>query len=400
MVHEFLKSKTSLTKDNIVSIELDQAEKDAVIVSGKDKTILYVNTLPYLIPEYKAQILDQGAKYSTYKFCMVDKAAWIYPEDEVLVTNEEVLEFGTVGGSDEGVVELRKLLGISSNPLVVFLMDDVVIKILINKELDEAEQPAVLAQKLVASGARVALVDILPPSHGLEFCAELDGEGHASAYVQIDLSKGTDITKMYNWAIEHFGAIDVLINNAALASPEKLFEGETFDRISMLLDVNLRAPIETQRQFVHYLKSQNRRGVVINMASMGGLVPNPGGEVYGAAKAGIIHLTKASRPLAPQIRVSAIAPYYVDTPMVKNNPKLQGLSYPALTLSVDQVCDSIIRCIKDTRAAGNTYALIGTWGYMRMWLHDLTALHIKILAVWSLAFATICQLFSRRPAAT
>ncbi|KAJ2349580.1 hypothetical protein GGF43_004394 [Coemansia sp. RSA 2618] len=203
---------------------------------------------------------------------------------------------------------------------------------------------------------------------------------------------------MIHWADEHFEAVDILINNAGIASPNMLYEGETFERISMILQVNLQAPIEAIRQFAAYIHSKQRQGVVVNVASMGGLVPNRGGEVYGAAKAALIHLTKASSSLAPQIRVSAIAPYYVDTPMVRSNPKLQNNStvYPSLMLSINSVCGAVIRCIEDTGSAGKIFALIGSWTYVPMWLFDFAAIHIKILAAWSLFCSALCGLFNRQ----
>ncbi|KAJ2607324.1 hypothetical protein H4S08_004866 [Coemansia sp. RSA 1365] len=202
---------------------------------------------------------------------------------------------------------------------------------------------------------------------------------------------------MIEWADEQFGKVDVLVNNAGIASPNMLYDGETADRISMMLKVNLLAPIEAMRLFVKYIQNgadNGRTGVVVNMASMGGLMPNRGGEVYGAAKAALIHITRASASLSPMVRVSAIAPYYVNTPMVMNNPKLKNNKtvYPSLMLSVDQVCDATIRCICDSGAGGKIFALIGTWNYAPMWLYGFAALQIKILAVWSLITLSIYRL--------
>ncbi|KAJ2802544.1 hypothetical protein H4R20_003236, partial [Coemansia guatemalensis] len=248
-------------------------------------------------------------------------------------------------------------------------------------------------------GAQVALVDICAESEGSAFCEELSSSTarHVAVYLRADLRDTKEIERMIQWADEQFGHVDVLVNNAGIASPNMLYDGESAERISMMLQVNLLAPIEAMRQFAQYIREgeeSGRRGVVVNMASMGGVMPNRGGEVYGAAKAALIHITRASAALAPLVRVSAVAPYYVNTPMVLNNPKLKNNStvYPALMLSVDQVCDATIRCIEDTRAAGKIFALIGTWTYAPMWLFDFAALHIKILAAWSLLTLTIYRL--------
>ncbi|KAJ1896186.1 hypothetical protein LPJ66_004149 [Kickxella alabastrina] len=253
-----------------------------------------------------------------------------------------------------------------------------------------------LALRLAELGACVALVDIAPDKDGQLFCAEINKRfgQTVAAYLAADLRRKDDIAHMLEWAYTHFGHLDVLINNAGVASPAMLYEGETFDQISAILDINLRAPIEATRLFVKYLTEKQRQGVVVNMASMGGLVPNRGGEVYGAAKAALIHLTRASQSLAPQIRVSAVAPYYVKTPMVLNNPKLQNNStvFPQLMLDVEQVCAATTRCIEDTTSAGKTFAMIGRSKHVRMWHFDLAVVHITILAGWSLMVACVCRL--------
>ncbi|KAJ2175934.1 hypothetical protein GGF45_003762, partial [Coemansia sp. RSA 551] len=65
---------------------------------------------------------------------------------------------------------------------------------------------------------------------------------------------------MLEWADNEFGAVDILINNAGVASPNMLYEGETFDRISMILQVNLQAPIEAARLFVKYVQEKDTQG--------------------------------------------------------------------------------------------------------------------------------------------
>ncbi|KAJ2744846.1 hypothetical protein GGI20_002655 [Coemansia sp. BCRC 34301] len=259
-----------------------------------------------------------------------------------------------------------------------------------------------LAVRLAERGARLALVDVGSNDSALELCNELNsGAGQrVAAYLAADLRLSSDIARMLEWAAEEYGQVpDILINNAGIASPATLYDNESFERIAAMLDVNLRAPIEASRVFVGHVKKAGRQGVIVNMASLGGLMPNTGGEVYGAAKAALIHLTRASRALAPQIRVCAVAPYYVKTPMVLDNPKLKNnpTVYPELMLDVDQVCDATLRCIADTRSAGHTYALIGCWTYTRMRVYDWTALHITLLGTLALVVSTVRRILCLEP---
>ncbi|KAJ2637650.1 hypothetical protein GGF40_002207 [Coemansia sp. RSA 1286] len=257
-----------------------------------------------------------------------------------------------------------------------------------------------LTTMLVDKGAKVAMVDICDNQKGQAICERINQQFDQPMvkYLQADLQNKEHLARIVDWSLEQFGQLDVLINNAGIASPAMLYEDEVFDRIAAILDINLRAPIETTRLFVKYAQKTNRQGVVINMASLGGIMPNRGGEVYGAVKAALIHLTRASKSLAPSVRVSAIAPYYVKTPMVLNNPKLKNNStvYPELMLDIDQVCRATIRCVEDKGAAGETFALIGRWTYLKMRLFDFTALHIKVVGVWSLFVGFVIRFFARK----
>ncbi|KAJ2621416.1 hypothetical protein GGI26_004098 [Coemansia sp. RSA 1358] len=248
---------------------------------------------------------------------------------------------------------------------------------------------------------RVVLADIQQKGKGDAYANELNNgyKEPVAVYIKTDLSRKEDISLMFEQADRVFSQIDILINNAAIASPHTLYESESYDNISSMLSVNLLAPIETMRLFAEYINNHKDKpkGVVVNVASMGGLVPNRGGEVYGAAKAAIIHLTKASKFLMPQIRVSAIAPYYVKSPMVLNNPKLQNNKtvYPQLMLSIDQVCRTIERCIEDERGAGKVFATIGSWGYAHIRQFELVWIQVALLSMWALFTASIRSVFSR-----
>ncbi|KAJ1823196.1 hypothetical protein LPJ75_000046 [Coemansia sp. RSA 2598] len=252
-----------------------------------------------------------------------------------------------------------------------------------------------LTAMLIEKGAKVAMVDICDDGKGQEVSNQINQKFSqpVAKYLQADLQKKESLERIVEWSIEQFGHLDILINNAGIASPAMLYENEVFDRIAAILDINLRAPIEITRIFVKYIRENKRHGVVVNMASLGGIMPNRGGEVYGAVKAALVHLTRASRSLAPDVRVCAVAPYYVKTPMVLDNPKLKNNStvFPELMLNIDQVCRATVRCAEDTGSAGNTYALIGRWTYLRMRLFDFAALHIKLAAAWSLLVCFILK---------
>jgi len=117
--------------------------------------------------------------------------------------------------------------------------------------------------------------------------------------------------------MERFGAVDVLVNNAA-TNP---YFGPAIDidlgRYDKTWDVNVRGPL-VWTQLAWRASMQERGGAVINVASIGGLSVEPGIGIYNGTKAALIHLTRTlAAELAPTVRVNAIAPGLVKTDMAR-----------------------------------------------------------------------------------
>jgi NAD(P)-dependent dehydrogenase (short-subunit alcohol dehydrogenase family) len=117
--------------------------------------------------------------------------------------------------------------------------------------------------------------------------------------------------------IDRFGAVDILVNNAA-TNP---YFGPTLDidlpRFDKTVEVNWRGPL-VWTQLVWRASMQERGGVVLNIASIGGLSVEPTIGIYNGTKAALIHLTRTlAAELAPGVRVNAIAPGLVKTDMAR-----------------------------------------------------------------------------------
>jgi NAD(P)-dependent dehydrogenase (short-subunit alcohol dehydrogenase family) len=140
--------------------------------------------------------------------------------------------------------------------------------------------------------------------------AEIDGE---TAVFAANAGEPDQITACVAATVERFGAVDILVNNAA-TNP---YMGRTIDidlpRFDKTWQVNYRGPV-AWIQDAWKASMAERGGVVINMASVGGLSVEPAIGHYNVTKAALIHLTRTlAQDLAPGVRVNAIAPGLVKT---------------------------------------------------------------------------------------
>ncbi|PIA13784.1 NAD(P)-binding protein, partial [Coemansia reversa NRRL 1564] len=164
-----------------------------------------------------------------------------------------------------------------------------------------------LSERLVEYNANVLLVDINPSIE--QQSKLLNKEKPGSTHWEVcDLCQTHLIQGLFDNAIKHFGKVDFVVNNAGIANDCSLFSQPDYRELDKIVRLNLQAPMEATRVAVRYFKKSKREGVVVNTASIGGLLPVSIMESYGTTKAGLIFFTTTCRNLAPQIRVNAIAP--------------------------------------------------------------------------------------------
>ena len=148
---------------------------------------------------------------------------------------------------------------------------------------------------------------------------EWETQGRAVLGVVADAASREDCERLVSTAKQHFGRIDVLVNNAGMTHDQLLVRmtDEDWDRV---IEVNLRSAFLMTRAVSKALVRQKSGGRVINITSTAGAMGNAGQVNYSAAKAGLIGFTKASaRELAHwSILVNAVAPGLIETDMTKD----------------------------------------------------------------------------------
>lgn len=171
-----------------------------------------------------------------------------------------------------------------------------------------------IAQTLAANGATVALV-ARSADKLAEVAAAIAAAGGKAEVFPCDVSKAEAIAAVVEAVVEKLGRLDILVNNAGVTRDTLLprMSDEEWDEV---LTTNLRGPFLFMRAASRPMMSQ-RYGRIINVASVSGLIGNPGQANYSASKAGLVGLTRtvAKELAGRKITVNAVAPGFIASDM-------------------------------------------------------------------------------------
>jgi NAD(P)-dependent dehydrogenase (short-subunit alcohol dehydrogenase family) len=169
-----------------------------------------------------------------------------------------------------------------------------------------------IVEVFAEEGARVVIADV-DADRGKALAAEL---GSPAAFKATDVAEADEVQELVDFAVDQFGGLHVMVNNAGIGGSHKRFLEDDFEDFSRTMGVNIfGVMVGSQRAARHMV--EHGGGVITNITSIGGINAGPGVMAYRASKAAVIHLTRSiAIELAQRgIRVNCIAPAHIPTAM-------------------------------------------------------------------------------------
>ncbi|HHV58280.1 MAG TPA: 3-oxoacyl-ACP reductase FabG [Firmicutes bacterium] len=193
-----------------------------------------------------------------------------------------------------------------------------------------------IALKLAEAGLRGLAINYVANREAAEEAAqEIQRTGTETLVVQADVSQVEGVQNILAEVKRAWGRLDILVNNAGVCYRGNIWD-ESEEQFDKTILTNLRSTFLCMKYAANIMKTQGS-GAIVNIASTAGLTGGTMGPAYGAAKGGVIALSKhAARTLSPfGIRVNAVAPGYIETDMLASlfqDPALRAQRWAAIPL--------------------------------------------------------------------
>jgi NAD(P)-dependent dehydrogenase (short-subunit alcohol dehydrogenase family) len=187
---------------------------------------------------------------------------------------------------------------------------------------------AACARALGEAGAKVIIAELMP-ERATSIADALGALGIEAVGLPLDVTKSVDVDALAAKVVADHGRVDVLVNNAGVAKSDVRAEDTSDDHWRFHMDVNVDGLFWCCRAFGRHMLAQGK-GAIVNIGSMSGFIvnkPQPQ-SFYNASKAAVHHLTRslAAEWGARGVRVNAVAPTYIETPLttfgIKENPQM------------------------------------------------------------------------------
>lgn len=174
----------------------------------------------------------------------------------------------------------------------------------------------VSAQFIGKDGAQIMLADL---QEDLEVLKEFEAHGIKASFVKCNVADPQDVKNAITQTIKKFGSLDIALNNAGVGDTELIHE-KSIDQWQKVININLNGVFYCMKYEIEQMLKQKNGGKIINVSSILGQVGEAGAAAYVAAKHGIVGLTQtaAIEYGTKKIRVNALGPGYIETPLLKD----------------------------------------------------------------------------------
>ncbi|MEW4220078.1 SDR family NAD(P)-dependent oxidoreductase [Rossellomorea marisflavi] len=187
---------------------------------------------------------------------------------------------------------------------------------------------------------------------------------------QLDVSSHQEVSDFFAWVSEKHPTINGLVNNAGIYLAKNLLD-YTSEEVDQVMNINVNGALFFTKFFAKHILEQNQTGVIVNLSSVSGM-EGSSDAVYGASKAALLGLTKSSAMnFSPSLRVNAVAPTMVFTPMMDSIPdwrKEEYVNHQLIKTPVtpEDVADTVVFLLSDKSKhyTGATFDL-NNGGYLR-----------------------------------
>jgi NAD(P)-dependent dehydrogenase (short-subunit alcohol dehydrogenase family) len=178
--------------------------------------------------------------------------------------------------------------------------------------------------RLAEEGASVAIFDRLD-GEGQALADGINHEGGNARYWHVDVTREADVARAIDEVAEHFGSVDVLVNNAGISGSTKLTHEISEAEWDQVQAVNVKGVLFCAKHAIPHLRRAGG-GSIINLSSIYGLVGAPDLPAYHASKGAVRLMSKTDAMIyAPdRIRVNSVHPGYIWTPMVERQLQASG----------------------------------------------------------------------------
>jgi NAD(P)-dependent dehydrogenase (short-subunit alcohol dehydrogenase family) len=178
--------------------------------------------------------------------------------------------------------------------------------------------------RLADEGASVAIFDRMD-AEGQALADGINHEGGDARYWHVDVSREADVARAVDEVADHFGSVDVLVNNAGISGSTKLTHEITEAEWDLVQAVNVKGVLFCAKHAIPHMKRAGG-GSIINLSSIYGLVGAPDVPAYHASKGAVRLMSKTDAMIyaSDRIRVNSIHPGYVWTPMVEHHLQASG----------------------------------------------------------------------------